>query len=434
MKFHQVLQQLNKFRSTSLVKSSGIYTVSSSINAAIPIILLPILTRRLSPADYGIVSMFQLSVSVIFVFISMNLDGAIQRRYFVKDAVDFPAFVGSCFLLVGLSSLIVSGVFFSCINFIHAITKIPELWLKYIVLVAICQFFTSIILIIFQITIQPVKYGVFQISQSLINFGLTLLFIIILNKTWDGRIDSIIIAGILFALLSIFLLIKANQIRFNFKKNDFRNALKFGIPLIPHAIGSMLFTGIDRLFLSNLVSLEQTGNYSVAYQIGAVIGLLTISFNNAYIPWLFQNLNKDDVNIKRKIVKFTYLYFTSLIIGAIILILIFPTIISIFVGHSFNNIDTYSVFIVFGFVFLGMYYMVTNYIVYIQKTSILAIVTISVGVLKIPITYFAIIWFGPVGASISYCFTYLIFFIVVWFISNHVYPMPWNIKKIFINI
>jgi len=258
---------------------------------------------------------------------------------------------------------------------------------------------------------------------------LTVILVVFLNKTWNGRLEAQVITGCVFGLVSVIILVLTKQIRLNIRRKYIKHALNFGVPLIPHAIGLMLFTAIDRFFLTKLVGLEQTGNYSVAYQIGAVISLITVSFNNAYVPWLFENLNRNEIIIKKKIIKLTYIYFLLLVLGAIFLLILFPVIINIFVGNKFNSINVYSGFIVFGFVFQGMYFMVTNYITYAEKTYVLAAITISIGLLKIPITYFSIVLFGAVGASISFCITFFLFFITTWILSAKVYKMPWLIFK-----
>ena len=429
MKLYKLQEIFYRVTSSSLAKSSGIYTISSFVNAAIPLLLLPILTRRLTPADYGVVAMFQIAVNVIYPFIGMNLEGSISRKYYDKEESDFPSYIGSCFVLVACSFIIVTVLFWINLNYIQTIVKIPELWLKYILIVAACQFITAVILVTYQVRVQPIKYGILQILQSILNVGLTVLLVVVLNKTWDGRLEAQIITGALIAIVSLIILVFTKQIRLNVKKKHIQHALKFGMPLIPHAIGGMFFTAIDRFFLTNLVGLEQTGNYTVAYQLGAIVSLITVSFNNAYVPWLFENLNKNNILIKLKIVKFTYLYFILLIAGALCLLLMFPFLIKIFVSSTFNSINTYSVFIVFGFVFQGMYFMVTNYITYAEKTYILAVITISIGLLKIPITYFSIVWYGAAGASISYFITFFIFFIATWILSARVFKMPWNIFK-----
>lgn len=420
-------QIIKRVINSPLIRSSGIYTISNFINAAIPLLLLPILTQKLSAADYGIVAMFQLAISAIYPFIGMNLEGAICRKYYDTDDTDFAAYIGSCFILFIVSSIIVSLVFLNSCAYIQMVTLVPEVWLKYILLVAICQFITSIILVVYQVKVQPVKYGILQISQTIFNLCITLVLIVSMNKGWEGRLESQIITSTVFALVSLLLLIKTKHFKIKVKKRDVINALKFGIPLIPHTIGGIMFSGIDRFFLTKLVGLEQTGNYTVSYQIGTIVFLITIAFNNAYVPWLFESLKKNNIAIKKKIVKFTYLYFILLLAGAFVLILAFPLLISIFVNGAYYSITNYSVFIVLGFAFQGMYFMVTNYIFYTKKTHIQAILTIFVGLIKLPITYYAIIWFGAVGASISYCVTFLIFFIATWFYSSKVYPMPWNI-------
>lgn len=355
----------------------------------------------------------------------MNLEGSIIRKYYYKDGSDFPAYVGTSFILIVVSFLVISFLFWVNIDYIQDLTQIPRPWLKYALLVSVSQFVVSAMLAIFQVKVKPIKYALLQISQSILNISLTVILIVGFNKTWDGRIEAQAVTMVVFAVISFYILIRNNQIKINILKKDIQHALKFGIPLIPHAIGGILFTTIDRIFLTNLIGLEQTGNFSVSYQIAAVIGLITVSFNNAFVPWLFENLNKNSLAIKRKIVKLTYLYFVSLLICAILLILLFPFLVNVFVGSSYKSVNTYSAFIIFGFVFQGMYFMVTNYITYVEKTYLLAASTISVALLKVPITYYSIIWFGEIGAALSYAITFFIFFIATWILSLRVYKMPW---------
>ena len=414
-----------RIKTSTLAKSSGIYTISGFINAAIPLLLLPILTRKLSPSDYGIIAMFQLALSFVYPFVGLNLDGAIERTYYDDQKKAFPSYIGACFFLALCSFFTIYFFFYVDQNYLETVFQIPKPWLKYIVIVSLCQFCTAVVLVLFQVSVAPYKYGILQIGQSILNVGLTLYFVLLIGKTWQGRLEAQIITAIIFSIISIGLLSKKRQISFRFKTNDLKSAFRFGVPLIPHAIGGIIFIGIDRFFLTRMVGLEQTGNYTVAYQLGACINLVTFAFNNAYVPWLFANLSKKDNQIKHKIVKFTYYYFGVLLIGAALLLLVFPVFVKIFVGHNFKNIDTYSTFIVFGFVFQGMYYMVINYITYVKKTYLQALLTISVAFIKIPITYFAITWLGAIGASVSYCLTFFIFFISTWILSAHVYKMPW---------
>ena len=40
------------------MRQAGVYTISNVVARAIPFLLLPLLTRYVSPADFGIVAMF----------------------------------------------------------------------------------------------------------------------------------------------------------------------------------------------------------------------------------------------------------------------------------------------------------------------------------------------------------------------------------------
>jgi len=418
-------KHLKKLYSSSLVRSSGIYTISSVINSAIPFLLLPILTTELTPADYGVLAMFQVVVSAVYPLVGINLEAAIARKYFDKDNTVFAEYIGTCVLLSLFSTFLVAILFSIFFIKIQEFSQIPPFWLKFVILVAFFQFLNTIILTFFQVKVKPMKYGAFQISRSIVDVSLTLIFVVLLNKNYAGRLEAQIISNLLFGILAVIILYKSKNIRLRVLKKDISSALKFGVPLIPHAIGGMLFTGIDRYFLTNMVGLAQTGNYTVAFQIGAMVSLITAAFNNAWVPWLFENLNKNDQLINKKIVKFTYLYFIVLACGSFILTLIFPLITRVFVGKAFTSVDSFSNYIILGFVFQGMYFMVTNYITYVKKTYLLAIITISVALIKIPITYYSIVWLGASGASVSWAITFLIFFLFTWILSARVYKMPW---------
>ena len=46
-------------KSTGLLRNSTIYLTSNILNALVPFLLLPVLTRYLTPDEYGQIAMFQ---------------------------------------------------------------------------------------------------------------------------------------------------------------------------------------------------------------------------------------------------------------------------------------------------------------------------------------------------------------------------------------
>lgn len=68
------------YMSMSLAKNTLIYLLSNITYAAIPFFLIPILTRYLSPYEYGQITMFQMLVTAFSAFVGINTVGAATRN------------------------------------------------------------------------------------------------------------------------------------------------------------------------------------------------------------------------------------------------------------------------------------------------------------------------------------------------------------------
>jgi O-antigen/teichoic acid export membrane protein len=300
------MYKIVSFFSTSLFKSSFIYTLTNIINAAIPFLMMPVLTRYLKPDDYGLVAMFGVLLNFVAPFTGLSINGVIAREYYDKDKVNMPSFVTNClFILIG-STLIVGIIVYFFAKPISNISSFPIQWLWAVIIVSAAQFINQVKLTLWQVQVKPFPYGIFQVSRTLLNMGLCIWFVVGLGFDWRGQIQAQIIVSITFALVSVLFLLKSGWIKFGFNKSYIKNALNFGIPLLPHSLSGTIKTMVDRVFITSMVSLTATGLYSVGFQIGSIISILGVSFNQAFVPWLFERLKRDRYNDKVTIVKFTF--------------------------------------------------------------------------------------------------------------------------------
>ena len=74
------MEQKNTKR--SFLADSSIYLTGTSVSAIVPILILPIITRYLTPSDYGIYAIFILFGSVTSGLLSFGLKAATYRFYF----------------------------------------------------------------------------------------------------------------------------------------------------------------------------------------------------------------------------------------------------------------------------------------------------------------------------------------------------------------
>lgn len=424
----EIKNSYKRFITSSLIRSSGVYTIASFTNAAIPFVLLPLLTTHLTPSDYGIITMFATVQAFLYPFIGVNLEGAIARKYYSKDT-DFSIYIGNCILIYCCTTIIVTCLIFLYSSSIESLTKIPRAWIHIIPIVCAAQFLGSLALVLWQVKEKPLKYAGFQISQSLVNTILTIIFVIILSYNWTGRLIAISFTTTFYAILCIFIFWKQKSIKFIINSTYIKHALKYGGGLVPHAIGGILILMTNRIFLTKMVSIEESGIYGVANQICCVISILTLSFNNAYVPWLYKKLAENKFTNQLKIVYLTYSYFICILLIGLVYYLLQPIIFKFFIGIKFISALRYCFWITLGYIFQGMYFMVTNYIGYAEKTHIQALITIAVGLINIPLNYIFILYFGALGAAISFATIFCLFFVFTWLLSAKVYPMPWNIFK-----
>ena len=419
---------LKNFFTSSLVHSSGIYTISTIVNSAIPFFMMPILTRYLSPKDYGLVSMFTAIFAILNPFIGLNLHGAVSVQFFKYQKDEMAKYIANCLLLLFVSMWAAFILIYFLGEHISNFTNFPQEWLWTIILVSFSKSLILYVMVIWQVDNKPFKYGIFQNLQTLINISLTILLVVIIGKNWQGRIEAQILTNTLFGVLSFYILIKNGWLDFSFNKSHLIHALKFGIPLIPHTIGGVLINQTDRFFITNMISLADTGIYTVGFMLASTIEIINVSFNTAYAPWLYKQLGRDEIHIKKKIVRLTYSYFFGIGIFSLLVALISPWLLSFLVGKNFIGAYKYISWLALGFAFSGMYYMVANYIFYAGKTHLLSMVTMLTAIVNISFNYIFIKINGTVGAAQATSLAYLMSFLMTWIVSAKVYKMPWISK------
>lgn len=410
-----------------LFKNSFVYTGSNVIRNAIPFLLLPVITRYLTPTDYGIVATFEVLLVIAVVFVNLNMHGAVGVNFFQIGKPELEVYIGNVVFILFISFVLTFSIVYILKTPFSNLIKFPEGWLPIIVVIALSQSVFTITLTLWQVEQKPLPYGIFQISETVLNVTLSLILVVALNWRWQGRLLGIIIASIILGFISLFIVYRRKYIKFSFNKVYIKDALLFGIPLIPHALGGWMMTSIDRVFINSMLNVAETGIYTVGYQVGMIIGLLATSFNQAWSPFLFEKLKENNNVTKIRIVKFTYLYNVGIIVLALALSLVAPWFLEFFVSKNFHCAYKYVFWIALGYAANGMYFMVVNYIFYVKKTYILAWITFLTAVIHVILNYFFIKANGAIGAAQATTVSFFVRFILTWILSARVYKMPWRV-------
>ena len=410
---------------SKLFKNLSIYTFSDLINKMVPFLLLPVLTRYLTPSDYGNIAIFFVLTSLLGVIISVEAKTSISVFFFKKSRDNLKVYIANILFIVSSFTTIILLFILFFDSFLEEILSLSKEWIIVAVIVTFAQFLTTVNMVLWQSEHNSIFVGVYKISQTIINLSLSLVLIIGLKMGWEGRLIAITFASIIFGGYSIALLFKRDYIEMKFDKESIKEALSFGLPLLPHALSVWFRTGIDRIFLTTYISAAATGMYTVAFQIASILYVVAVALNKAFSPYLYKKLNDITTEEKIKLIRYSYGYFLLLLIGAFILSGISPFIVNYFLGSKFVEAQQYITFLSFSFAFQGMYLMVVNYVLYMKKTAFLSYVTITISIIHILLSYILITHYGLLGAAQATLITSILTFFSVWTLSCKVYQMPW---------
>lgn len=417
-----------RLKGNALLAGSAIYLVSNILNAIIPFALLPILTRYLTPEEYGEVAMFQTLIGALAAFVGLSVRGTAVRKFYDSNLGEneLAEFIGACVQILLITSLISLAVFAAFIGQFSNWLGLDKQWVMLAVLVTAANALIQLRLGQWQVRKQAVKYGVLQISRSLMDFVLTLGLVVLFLKGVDGRLSAQVLAPITFALLAVWLLKRNNLLKvFSWRPDYIREVLKFGVPLIPHVGGAFLLASVDRFVINSELGLAQTGIYMVAAQFAMALTLVFDAVNKAYVPWLFERLKNNSHAEKRQIVLFTYGWYVLILAGAALAFLVGPWLVTFVAGPEYAEAGEVIGWLAFGHVFGGMYLMVTNYIFFSKRTGLLSLVTITSGIINILLLFALIGSFGLKGAAYAFCIAMAIRFILTWWVAQKRHPMPW---------
>ena len=307
-------------------------------------------------------------LTVFGAFTGLSVHGAIGVRYFQMEKLELAEYVGSC---VGILVMSTSIIFLLVALFgdrLEGVTGVPTHWLLLAVVLSGFQFLGNIQLSLWQVSGQAIQYGFFQVSQSLLNAGGSLFFILLIGFSWQGRILGQMSAIGLFGIIALWWLLKNGSLRLskNWGKHG-RDALNFGVPLIPHVIGSLIVTTAGQFFVTNMFGVSETGLYVVGAQFGMIVGILADAFVKTYGPWLYEKLKDDSIANRHLIVGTTYcifiLFLLLSLISCFIIFLIFPFV----VGEKFSDAQFLAYFFIFGNGIVGMYYAIAGFFFFTSK-------------------------------------------------------------------
>ena len=165
----------------SLAQSSSVYIVFGFINALVPFILIPVLTRYLSPADYGIVG-FIIIMTAFSSLSALGTEGAATRKYFDKNIKnnEIAEFVGACFLILGVPtviSMLILGIILTRTT--SFFIELDLIWVIAALISGGCMMTLQLASGQAQVRDKPFLFGLLQLMYGVSNLSISILLVVV---------------------------------------------------------------------------------------------------------------------------------------------------------------------------------------------------------------------------------------------------------------
>lgn len=420
-----------------LAKESSIYFFSSSLVSAGRFLLIPIYVKFLPPEQYGIFGLMALFGGVLSTLMTLSLHGSVSRFYFDfrDNKKELKSYISTIFyFLIGANFLVLvllisfGSEMFKLLVKNEIITFYPY---GFVVLITTyLNLFGVVPLTLFRVRQQPTLYATFEIGRFIIASSLSIYFVVYTSRLAIGLlVGELISASILSIMFFGILLIKKDlTLSFDFKKLS--SSLLFSLPILPHLMLGMVIGAADKIIIERFISLKDLGIYVVGYSLGSFMNVIVTSINSACSPW-FMDTAKNNSNAKIIFKEFFTKYL--IIVGGICIISILyaKEIINYILPDSYNKTSMVISFILFGYLFQGLYYVVCNPLFYIKKTMYLPFISGIVALINIILNILFIQLYGIIAAAIVFALSNIIYFFLTYIISQKLYRIDYE-KKILI--
>lgn len=270
-----------------LGREAMIYGLGVILGRAVSFLMLPVYTRYLSPSDYGIIQLLDLTVDVAAIFFTAGATSGVQRFYYktTDPAARARLLSTTFFLVLTLSSL--GALTLAALSpwiWKYGLKEAGQPWF---IILAAANFAAGTLMTMplnFAQTTQRARlYLTFSLSKLVLQLSLNILFVVVLKQGVAGLLMSTLITYLLLGgSLAIWLL---RQTGIHFDRQVVRDLRRFGVPYQLTWAGSFLLTFGDRFFLQAGWGVAAVGLYGMAYQFGFLLSQLgSTPFLSAWNP------------------------------------------------------------------------------------------------------------------------------------------------------
>ncbi len=269
-----------------LLGDSALYGGGAAVAKAFTVLLVPVLTRLLTPADYGVVDVLAVTGAIVVFLATVGQDSAVARFFYETDDEDERRrivtqalaiqVVLSLLLAVGLLAL--SGVMARRFLGDEALVGAVRIIAVGVPFTVLLQFARNLL----KWTFRRVEFLIVSVGWALCVFLLTLWWVAVRGAGVYGVLYAQLAATIFVSLLG--LAFCARHLVGRPGGVHFGALLRFGWPYMVVGLLGALVPAVDRSYVTGVMGLDAMGEYAVGYKLAFLLLIPVSAFQTAWSP------------------------------------------------------------------------------------------------------------------------------------------------------
>jgi O-antigen/teichoic acid export membrane protein len=414
-----------------LGKHTLVYTAGIIIGKVASFVMLPVYTRYLTPADYGVLELLGMTIDVISMIASVGIVTGVFKFYSAeaeqreKNLIISTAGI-SAVGLAGLTSL--AGIVAAALltRLVFGASGNP-LYMRLYFVIYFAQTFEYVPFLLIRAENRSVLFVVLNAGKLVLLLSLNILLVVHFRLGIEGVLLGNILATTLTATaLSTYMI---RRVGLHFSGGTFMRLLRFGRAIVPWSLGSFILVFSDRLFLNYYSTTTKVGLYSLAYKFAFLLSVL------AYTPfetvWTAQRFEVVKQPNAEEIFSSVFLY-VNVVLGVIALVicLFIRDFLAVMSSRAFlSAFLLVPVLVAAQVIFVWSAYWTTG--IYVSgQTKVMATGAIVLVPLTLLLNFLLIPTFGAFGAAFATTGAYAARFGWIYYHSQRFYPIRQNWTEI----
>lgn len=421
-------------KNNNLLKKFLSFSYGNWLGIIIGIISTPVITRILSPEDFGKASMFTLAINILMIFIVFGTDQSFVRFFYEEKDSKRGGLLYNClklpFVLMGITTFLIL-VFYKKIS----ILLFDEANLKIIIVLVIGIFFQAIYrfgVLVIRMQQKGHLFSLLQLLQKILNFILILFLFELIGAKYEIIIYAMVISIGILSVFSIFKEKKFWSIKNinlkNLKHNEIE-IIKYSAPLVVTTLITWLFQSFDRIAIKQWSGLEELGLYVAAFKIVALLNIIQTTFTTFWTPVCYEHYEKspNDKEFYKKMNRIITIAMLLIGLGSIM----FKELLMILLGKEYKEAIKIMPFLIFMPIMYTISETTVIGISFYKKNKWHILISGISCIVNIVGNWLLVPRYGAVGAAISTAFSYIVFFSMRTFISLKYYKVDYGLKKFY---